>query len=166
MFRRGQDFSRNFCRKLHFFKVSRSFECLIFPGLTTIRLKSSVVTIPMMSNHLFFLLVHLVLPIFCSINKNWFLKNFEKNPKTGQCLAGQCFADYCICNKQTEIYILRSWYQHFARWCPFRTLNMAWDSLLNRVWDCLLVAKDVYEILTSPGILEHEMVNRIFSNES
>ena len=95
MFRRGQDFSRNFCRKLHFFKVSRSFECLIFPGLTTIRLKSSVVTIPMMSNHLFFLLVHLVLPIFCSINKNWFLKNFEKNPKTGQCLAGQCFADYC-----------------------------------------------------------------------
>ena len=40
MFRRGQDFSRNFCRKLQFFKVSRSFECLIFPGLTTIRLKS------------------------------------------------------------------------------------------------------------------------------
>ena len=33
-------FSRNFCRKLQFFKVSRSFECLIFPGLTTIRLKS------------------------------------------------------------------------------------------------------------------------------
>ena len=23
-------------------------------------------------------------------------QNFEKNPKTGQCLAGQCFADYCI----------------------------------------------------------------------
>ena len=22
-------------------------------------------------------------------------QNFEKNPKTGQCLAGQCFADYC-----------------------------------------------------------------------
>ena len=40
MFRRGQDFSRNFCRKLQFLKVSRSFECLIFPGLTTIRLKS------------------------------------------------------------------------------------------------------------------------------
>ena len=36
----GQDFSRNFCRKLQFFKVSGSFECLIFPGLTTIRLKS------------------------------------------------------------------------------------------------------------------------------
>ena len=25
-------------------------------------------------------------------------QNFEKNPKTGQCLAGQCFADYCIKN--------------------------------------------------------------------
>ena len=36
----GHDFSCNFCRKLQFFKVSRSFECLIFPGLTTIRLKS------------------------------------------------------------------------------------------------------------------------------
>ena len=39
MFRR-QDFSRNFCRKLQFFKVSRSYDCLIFPSTTMITLKS------------------------------------------------------------------------------------------------------------------------------
>ena len=29
----GQDFSRNFWRKLQFFKLSRSYDCLFFPGV-------------------------------------------------------------------------------------------------------------------------------------
>ena len=36
----GQEFSRNFWRKLQFFKVSRSYGCFIFPGATMIRLTS------------------------------------------------------------------------------------------------------------------------------